>query len=434
MRRTLRTAYLLALCVGLGGCITPPTPEIQGPPKSDQPRKIVIFFDGTYNDPRSGTNVVELFKATQSTQGVGSFYIEGVGAKGKPVGMAMAWGISMRVRSAYAYLLDHYRPGDHIYLFGFSRGAYSARILASMLYHAGLPELRTGAASSSEIADLIYDAFKGDKKSADRIRRVQQALTERDLPPMRQVNVTFMGLWDTVEALGWPDYEENVDVPNPRYGDQLCNVERAAHAVSLDDNRARIFTPLLLTRVHLLSDCGRDAGPPPSIDEIKQRIESKVQEVFFAGAHADVGGGYEDGVGGLSGVSLNWMVRRAKDAGLSLALEGESPFAENHLAPANDAEARFPFNLFYKRMYRSIDVYADSDRATTPYLNFHATLKDRIEKQERGKSEYGGEDDVAQAALDAAGSQGRFKTCFPSEGRMRRYAGSDACRIRIVDN
>ena len=222
----------------VSGCAALKLERTDPPAPSLGPRKIAGFFDGTSNHVADGTNTSELFVLARGQGDVGTFYIEGVGAKGKPIGLAMAWGIGERVRLAYAYLAEHYRPGDDIYIFGFSRGAYSGRILASMLYHAGL----LSGITAEELSDLVFDAYNcpmlesdkvcsnpGEWGSAKRIEKVTTALSRYQLPRVVPVPVRFTGLWDTVEALGWPDYKEDVDVPNPRYADQLCNV-RAAHA------------------------------------------------------------------------------------------------------------------------------------------------------------------------------------------------------------
>lgn len=434
MQRLARHLTLAAMLLFLAGCASMPAPNTSKPPVSQAPRNIAIFFDGTYNHAGSGTNVAVLHDWLRGqSHDIGLFYIEGVGAHGKIIGMAMAWGIGYRVRQAYTYLLENYRDGDNIYLFGFSRGAYSARILAAMLYHAGLPLHAISPAQAQDLSETIYTAFKGDMSSADRIASTASAASRAGGGTMRAVPVRFMGLWDTVEALGWPDYEENVDVPNPRYGDQLCNVQQAAHAVSLDDNRARIFTPILLTRHHLLRDCGRGGVP----DDAAQRadiINGKVNEVYFAGAHADVGGGYDDGVGKLSGVSLNWMLGQALKAGLlpdhaDNAAITPPTFPADPLAPSHDPEGDLPYSMFYKRMYRAIDTYADSAESTTRRIRFHHALKQRIETLPRGASEYAGSDPKAREAMPASGT-GRFDTCFPQQGDVRRYR-EEACQATL---
>lgn len=452
---------LILIFMGLTGCrmFEEPRPTISipnnqqiehssNPESADTNNKIAILFDGTSNDDRSATNVWVLYQSVSATNKVASFYIEGVGASGKAIGMATAWGIDMRVRAAYAFLLQHYRPGSEIYLFGFSRGAYAARILASLLYHAGLPTQRvteSSPISSGDLSSIIYSAFKcstwssrttcASVTSSQRVSNVRNALRQESWLHMTSVSVRFMGLWDTVEALGWPDYEENVDIPNPRYGDQLCNVRKAAHAISLDDNRARIFTPILLTRKHLVADCSLNSELDITRDAWKKIINEKVEEVYFAGAHADVGGGYAEEPQGLSLVSLEWMWDQASAEDLPIeriyppnALE----ISERHMACTHDPEDDGIFNFFYKRQYRAIDTYADSAQSSSEQVKFHACLIDHIQARPRGPAEYAGSDPKAQEVITRAGSTGRVANCFTKQGRALRWSPGPHCRIQPI--
>lgn len=338
----------------------------------------VVFMDGTSNDFRSETNVARLRHraATDPDDSISTFYVEGVGASSKPVGMAAGWGFGHRVEQAYAHLLTNYREGDRIFLFGFSRGAYSARILASILRYAGLPAVPfTKDGDAWRAANRVYDAYKGVKPHAARVASVKQALGGVQAGAgFKPRNIAFMGLWDTVEALGLPDYAEGPE-HNPYYADQLCNVERAMHALSLDDNRARAFTPILLTRAHLLADCETDtAGNPwsPTPDNIKKRLNTVVDEVWFAGAHADVGGGYEDSH--LSGVSMNWMLNGLKGSGLFDTFE---PVKASHLGFVHDPE-KYMGGYLYREQKRDLKAYAGGSGYNDGRLKLHPTVLYRI--------------------------------------------------------
>lgn len=446
-RHSCNVAVALALSLLLTGCawMRLPREEAVAPlaPVSG-PRKIAIFFDGTANDQRSGTNVSELFKlatAPDNRTWIYAYYIEGVGAKGKPVGMATAWGLGVRVRKAYGYLTRHYRPGDEIYLFGFSRGAYSARILAAMLHHVGLPTPESGAGEplSEDVVDRLYEAFKCSTWRSnesctryDRVSAVARTLKETDVS-VAQTRVRFLGLWDTVEALGWPDFEENVDLPNSRYGDQLCNVDHAVHAVALDDNRARIFTPILLTRRHLVSECpGVDLQAAISNSSPGTASQPSVEEAYFAGAHADVGGGYDDARGQLDGVSLAWMITHVLEAGVPIVSHAHR-VAQQPFAPVHDAEGEFPWNVLYRRQYRDIDAYSLSPKAASQKIKFHDCLIQRMRRSPRIEAEYGGPDKHAQKVLRRHGADGAFETCFrvQSDG-TRVYEPGGRCRIERV--
>ena len=321
-------------------------------PSDSKPRKIVIFFDGTANDEGSDTNIKRLHSliTLQDRGDIASLYLHGVGTKLDLAGAATGSGINARVRIAYEFILNHYRPEDEVYIFGFSRGAFSARILTTLLNFAGVvvEKSRPRRLTTHEAAKLAHEATfpcfllcPDVDTSEGREARVLDKLkdlaprgveldVEQDARGRRAVPVKVLGLWDTVEQLGPPDLAEQltsryqkrppeVDVgePNKRYGERLCNVENAYHALSIDDNRASIFTPLLLSAPHLFAGCapgendGASAQATHDMRDRENRIKpGRLQEVWFSGAHADVGGGYLNGA--LNGVSLNWMLNRLR--------------------------------------------------------------------------------------------------------------------------
>ena len=382
-------------------------PKIISPETNTPPRKLVIFFDGTANDEASDTNIKKIHSliSLQNKKDVGTFYIEGVGANGKIAGMMTGWGTGHRVKLAYGYLLKNYQEGDQIYLFGFSRGAYSARILASLLYHAGLPATQlSDKVSESDIAEKLYDAFKGDMLSTDRRSAINSVIKEYNIPKLKTAYVEFMGLWDTVEALGTPNYEEDFIKPNRRYGDQLCNVKKAAHALSLDDNRARIFTPILLTKKHLLEQCDKDINGnkwSANNKSISHRLNTTVEEVWFTGAHADVGGGYQDAL--LSGVSLNWMIRQLTSVDQKLL----SPKTEVRSDPeeaVHDPEKGPLWGTLYRKRWRNFMNYAANSPYNNGRLKIHHSVITRLQKPERLK-------DPNSKPRE---SQWRLVTSFPS--------------------
>jgi len=197
--------------------------------------------------------------------------------------------------------------------------------------------------------------------------------------------VKVLGLWDTVEALGLPGPAEhlklafrstppsvNVDEPNKRYGERLCNVERAYHALSIDDNRATIFTPLLLSRAHLFAGCPRlGAGEDPlkeggpMLDSAGSIRLGRLQEVWFSGAHADVGGGYL--ISTLNGVSLNWMLDQLKGDGLLPQRVGKEEknarfVREDILGSSHDPTAGW-WAIPYPRVSRDLVAYARDENA-----------------------------------------------------------------------
>jgi hypothetical protein len=201
-----------------------------------------------------------------------------------------------------------------------------------------------------------------------------------------------MGLWDTVEALGLPDYEENFQDPNLFYGDQLCNVEQASHALALDDDRADIFTPILLTRGNLLEECrDGDSGGKISTSKLEdqkrllsdgmmKRLNQTVNEVWFSGAHADVGGGYPNTL--LSGVSLNWMIGEVKTFAAGLLPEN-SKVRSDPLEPVHDPEAGLFWGTLYNRKWRSLDQYVANSPYNNGHLKVHDSVIERLKQPER---------------------------------------------------
>lgn len=257
------------------------------------PKSIVVCIDGTNNDPTNGrTNVSRFFRMLDKTapEQIG-YYQPGVGTldPDNPSGpikqairriwdLATAGFFRRHVTSAYRYLMQVYEPGDKVFLIGFSRGAYTCRVLAGMLHKVGL--LHRGQEEMLPFAWEIYRATQNDE-SAGRFRHYYA----------RSIEIEFVGVWDTVSSIGsrlrpkvFPSTFENSSVRNFR------------HAIALDERRAAYGTNLLTAK-------------PAKKQTIKQ--------VWFAGVHADIGGGYTgDKSPGLGAIPLAWMIREARAAGL----------------------------------------------------------------------------------------------------------------------
>ena len=214
--------------------------------------------------------------------GIGTFAPPGVWGKMKGwfvtrLDLAVAWLLEEHVSSAYRYLMRYYRPGDRIFIYGFSRGAYSARALAAMLHKVGL--LTPG---NEELVSFAWDQFR--RLHNDGTAVGFHATFARD------VRVHFLGLWDTVSSVGW--------AWNPKtlpYTMHNPGVDTVRHAVSLDERRVAFQQNLW-------------GEPAPAGQSVRQ--------VWFAGVHCDVGGGYVEKESGLSKIPLAWMVRESEKAGL----------------------------------------------------------------------------------------------------------------------
>jgi uncharacterized protein (DUF2235 family) len=327
------------------------------------PRKLAVFLDGTANDEGSHTNIAKLHNLTtlQDKTNINTSYIKGVGTDGEVIGMITGRGIGKDVREAYRFFAENYNydRGDEIYIFGFSRGAYAARILSALINVAGIQDIQCiPKKDRKEYIKEIYGAYKNKKKTIEERREDVRNVTGHTPVP---VKIEFLGLWDTVEALGWPDYKEDVVLENPRYADQLCNIKRAAHAVSIDDDRARIFTPILLTRSYLICQC-----------EVEIDINDVVDEVWFSGAHSDVGGGHKDT--NIDGVSLNWMLKKIEP--YHLVPSGSKVYAD-YKGVTHDPESG-AFGLIYHKLNRNIPLYTDDTEYNNKRLRIHQSVLDRL--------------------------------------------------------
>lgn len=361
---TVLAALVLAGCTSL-------TRVDHVPANNGAPQRLAIFLDGTANDESSHTNVSKLYNLVtlRKNTDIATTYIKGVGTDGKLAGAGLGWGLGRDVREAYLFLVDHFDharggvPADKVYVFGFSRGSYTVRVLAALLYIAGVPEV--SGLSEKQKRQLVADVYatfkdglylKRTPRSIERKREDIVAMLAKKWPLVKEggkpVGIEFLGLWETVEALGWPDYKENINEPNQRYSDQLCNLRYVAHALAIDDNRARVFTPLLMTRKHLAEEVCDEVVAFGDGDQAEDKM-ARVKEVWFAGAHSDVGGGYKDTE--IDGVSLNWMIAEMHSRGAKLLPRGTEVYAD-FLGKTHNPEGG-GWGLIYAERNRNLACY-----------------------------------------------------------------------------
>jgi len=276
------------------------------------PKNIVICCDGTANEfAQNKTNVVKLFYVLD--QGPGSqvvYYHPGLGTMEpagaltpvarkltKLLGMALGYGLSDDILLAYSFLMERYDDGDKVFLFGFSRGAYTVRAVCSLLHMYGL--IRSGNESLVPYAVRMMLAI-----NRARMNNANEAVARQsyfDLAQEFKVTMArtqckpwFVGVWDTVSSVGWID--NPLKLP---YVSNNPDIEIGRHAVSIDEHRA-------FFRNHLwrLPD-----------DPVAPRGPKDLRQVWFAGVHCDVGGGYPEKESGLSKIALDWMIQEAKRSG-----------------------------------------------------------------------------------------------------------------------
>ena len=276
-------------------------------------KRIVICMDGTWNDAdrassdgEGRTNVARLYDLVK-TEGTAvpqlEYYHKGVGNGGtwdKLAGGITGWGLSKNVQECYDWLSEHYEYGDEIYLFGFSRGAYTARSLAGLIRNASVlrPEHRAHVANAYDLY-RSRDDRKHPKGEDSILFREAYGYGERPIA------IACVGVWDTVGSLGVPTSGPLGWYTRHRYGfhDVTLSswVKNAFHALAIDERR-KPFAPTLWE----VKDA--DVRDPAK----KQRVE----QAWFAGVHSNVGGGYADAR--LADIALDWMLRRVSSCGLEL--------------------------------------------------------------------------------------------------------------------
>lgn len=252
-------------------------------------KKIVFCLDGTWDSPQDKTNVYTLYTAITLNSNQVKFYDDGVGSDGTPLqklaGGAFGDGLFQKIKDGYTKIAHVYEQDDQIFLFGFSRGAFTARSLAGMIAICGLP---TGNFDDNLVSDA-FDAYRDPGKRAGFKAKYN----------LYDAKIAMVGVWDTVGALGIPAIEGGVDPAKYGFLDTGLHpdVQNAYHALSIDERR-REFPPTLWT--------------PPDPPVAGQTL----QQVWFSGVHCDVGGGYPET--GLSDITLGWMMGKAIGLGLQI--------------------------------------------------------------------------------------------------------------------
>ena len=261
-------------------------------------KRIALFFDGTWNsaDQARPTNVTKLHQATTDGEANGMvqvpYYDQGVGVEGrwleKILGGVSGAGLEDNIAQGYQKLIEEHESGDEIFLFGYSRGAYTARSLAGLIRNCGI--LRPEHIAKIPDARKLYRKRGSGPDSKEAIEFKDQYSKVTDLH--------FIGVWDTVGSRGLP-LKFIGRLYNWRYSFHDVTLSRsvkhAYHAIAIDEKR----------------------GPfKPSIWSNPPIPGQQVEQVWFAGVHSNVGGGAPDP--GLAYIALTWMAGKAKDSGLVL--------------------------------------------------------------------------------------------------------------------
>lgn len=251
-------------------------------------KNIIVCLDGTGIQFReNNSNIVGLYSLLdKDSESQVAYYDPGVGTLGDPnfktpigknvtrfLGLAFGWGIIRNIEEAYSYLMEHYNNGDRIFIFGFSRGAYTARAIAGFVHSFGL--LDSGCQNLIPYAMKLYRSEPNDEKKEELMKRFRETYS-------RECRINFLGLWDCVKSFGW--------IYNPIYLPHTISnqsVDIVRHAISIDERR-NFFRPMLWGE--------------------KKYPSQNIKQVWFAGVHGDVGGGFDKDESGLAKIALEWMI------------------------------------------------------------------------------------------------------------------------------
>ncbi len=337
-------------------------------------KRIVICADGTWNSPEvaAPSHVIRFARgiAPVADDGVPQvvFYDWGLGADHDRLKAGVTGaGIDKNIQDAYRFLVHNYEPGDALYFFGFSRGAYTVRSLAGFIRNAGL--LRRDHAARTPQAYALYRNRRADSapdRARARAHRRQYAVAD-------QTAIHFVGVWDTVGALGIPmPFLGTLGGDRYLFHDTAPSriIHHARHAVSIDENRED-FVPALWQ-------------PKAGID---------LRQVWFSGVHSDVGGSYPDRrLGDCAGA---WMMAEAEACGL-----GFEPHVRRDLKP--DPEGR----------------------QHNEYSGFYRLLRDRVVRRV---------EPVLHASVRARWAAGLTRRRSPALAALLGRVGDDWSRITVVD-
>ncbi|MDP5145797.1 DUF2235 domain-containing protein [Shewanella sp. ULN5] len=321
-------------------------------------KRIVVCADGTWNRPEQdvakdyATNVLKFARAIKPFSADGKpqqvFYDWGIGSYHDAlIGGATGRGLHKNIVDCYRYIVQNYSPGDEIWLFGFSRGAYTVRCLSGLINNCGIvkrPE-----------AKYIQKAFDHYKTQAAKYAPDgSQSIAFRDQYSHPSRDVAFIGVWDTVGAMGIPFsflglFEDKDEFYDTKIGG---NVKVARHALAIDEHRED-FAPTIWS-------------PKDSVS---------IEQMWFAGAHSNVGGSYPPDADGtaLSDIPLQWMMQQAELSGLNIENHLLDGIVLNPLAKITHSRRRF-YRLKQK-LLRPIEV-ADT-------IKVHDSVKQRWQQDEQ---------------------------------------------------
>jgi len=323
-------------------------------------KRIAIFCDGTWNTPdkiddglNCQTNVVKMANALAPVSEDGTeqllYYDTGIGSEGDIIERvydgATGTGISENILQAYRFLIKNYKSDDKIFLFGFSRGAFTVRSLSGLIRNSGILKLEY-----MDKMQRAYDIYRS-RKATYKPRAVESTLFRKTFAVEESTKIKFIGVWDTVGALGNPLYLNGIlSKKNQFHNPELSSrIENAYHALAIDEKRKNFKATLW----HKQSDS-------------KGQV---LEQVWFPGVHSDVGGGYQQNESGLSDISLKWMLDKVQSCDLK--------FNPIEINPDSMAEKHESYKGFYRLGGRNIRTIAAN---STTNESLHPSVMERYNK------------------------------------------------------
>jgi uncharacterized protein (DUF2235 family) len=350
-----------------------------------QQKRLAIFLDGTWNAVDSNTNVwrMKALCAPRSSDGKQQLIYYEIGVNGF-MGGVFGKGLDENIRLAYEWLIENYNDGDEIFIFGFSRGAYTARSLAGLITKLGI--LKPG--SPIGVAQLYERYKRSDEQTIWELFELQDAgklnditLEERwMLKYSQRAKIKVVAVWDTVGSLGVPAFSIE-GISRSTFGflytGLRIHIEHGYHALAIDEHR-RDFAPTLWD-VRRANDPNAVHAAPRSITSVEQR--------WFVGAHANVGGGYASDL--LAQTPLRWIMKKASLNGLTFRndvdIDGDAV-----RAPINDSYKEFAYGVystFSKPLFRKIGEDPEA-REDGTHANVNETIDRSVFERWRAVPDY----------------------------------------------
>jgi uncharacterized protein (DUF2235 family) len=326
-------------------------------------KKLIIFCDGTWNDPDETddgqpcpTNVVKLANALKPVSSAGvvqrMYYDTGVGTHGgflhRVFDGATGTGISEKIKQAYSFVIENYEQGDELYFFGFSRGAFTVRSLSGLIRNSGI--LRR---EYSKMVTNAYELYRSRGPSCHP-RSAEAVLFRRTYAIEEETTIKFIGVWDTVGALGNPLLLNGIVSRSNEFHDTdlSSKVENAFQALAIDEKRKNFQPALWKQQVH--------------------SVNQTLEQVWFTGVHSDVGGGYAGHE--LSDIPLLWMLEKATKCGLEFDT-GQLNVNCNPLGKMHESYAGF-YKIF-NPFFRIIGVDTDGKKT---FQSINPSVKEKYQK------------------------------------------------------